>query len=76
METIADLQKKEVIDIKDGTRFGFVYDVELDITNGRIVSLIVPGNNKMLGLFGKAQDYIISWDKIEKIGEDIILVNN
>ena len=33
---IAELQYKEVIDISDGTRYGFVEDVELDPERGAI----------------------------------------
>lgn len=38
---IADLQYKEVIDIADGTRYGFVSDVELDPDRGAIQSIVV-----------------------------------
>ena len=75
METIADLQKKEVININDGTRLGFVYDVEIDINSGKIVSLFVPKNNKMWNMFGKPEDYTIPWEKIKRIGDDIILIS-
>ena len=40
---IAELQYKEVIDISDGTRYGFVEDVELDPERGVIESIVVAG---------------------------------
>jgi len=71
---IADLRCKEVINICNGHRLGFVYDVEIDIITGRVVAIIIPGPCRFLGLFGREDDYIIPWDCITRIGEDIILV--
>lgn len=43
MERIADLQCKEVVNITDGCRLGYVSDVELDILTGKVVAIVVPG---------------------------------
>ena len=75
MVRTSDMKQKEVINISDGKRLGFVYDVEIDLISGTIESVIVPGNGKILGLFGKDNDYIIPWSNIKKIGDDIILVD-
>lgn len=69
-----DLRQKEVINVIDGKRLGYVYDVEIDLMEGKIVSIIIPGDSKILGLFGKNTDYIIPWNNIKKIGMDIIIV--
>ena len=74
METITDLQKKEVINIETGERLGFVYDVDIDLSCGKIASLRIPASSKIFGIFGKTEDYIIPWDNIKKIGNDIILI--
>ncbi len=71
---IADLRNKEVININDGRRLGCVIDVEFNICDGKILSLIAQGDEK-ISLFGKSQGIYIPWCKIEKIGDDIILVN-
>lgn len=71
---IADLRCKEVINICDGCRLGFVGDVELNVVTGCIVALIVPGPCRFFGIFGREDDYIISWERIKRIGDDIILV--
>ena len=42
MEKFSDLQEKEVINICDGRRLGFVGDLELDIPSGKIRTLIIP----------------------------------
>jgi len=70
-----DLRQKEIINTKDGARFGFVSDLELDVEEGRITALVVPGPGRVLGVFGRDQEYRIPWKLITKIGEDIILVD-
>jgi YlmC/YmxH family sporulation protein len=70
---IADLRCKEVINICNGDRLGFVDDVLLDTATGKLIAIIVPGPCKCLGLFGRDDDYIIPWECIVKMGEDIIL---
>ncbi|MGE4549452.1 MAG: YlmC/YmxH family sporulation protein [Intestinibacillus sp.] len=71
---IAELRLKEVINICDGARLGYVGDLEVDIMCGRVVALVVPGPCWFFGLFGRREDYVIPWDAIDKIGDDIILV--
>ena len=75
MERVQNLQKKEVININDGKRLGFLYDIEVDLKTGEIGSIIIPGGYRFFGLFGKGEEYIITFDKIRKIGDDIILVD-
>ena len=71
---IADLRCKEVINLCDGCRMGYVGDVEIDVVCGRVVALVVPGRCRFFGLFGREEDYIIPREEIDKLGEDIILV--
>ena len=70
-----DFKHKEVINIKDGKRLGFVQDVTADLESGVITSIIVPGSNKLLNMFSSNNDIVIPWKSIECIGDDIILVN-
>ena len=72
---VSELRHKEVINIRDGARLGFVCDVELDELEGYVDSIVVPGPAHFFGIFGRDEDYIINWDEIEKIGEGIILVS-
>ncbi len=74
--SINDLKAKEVINISDGVRLGYVSDVEIDLSNGRLVSLVVEGSYKMMGLFGKSADIVIKWENIKKIGSDIIVIES
>ena len=47
-----DFKRKEVINIKDGRRLGFVQDVTADFKTGTIKEIIVPGNTKIFNFFG------------------------
>ena len=69
-----DFKHKEVVNITDGKRLGFVQDVTANLETGIITSIIVPGNSKLFNLFSSGNDIIIPWEKIKCIGEDIILV--
>ena len=69
-----DFKHKEVINITDGKRLGFVQDVTANLESGTITSIIVPGSNKVLNIFSPNNDIIIPWDKIKCIGDDVILV--
>ncbi|MBQ6846576.1 MAG: YlmC/YmxH family sporulation protein [Oscillospiraceae bacterium] len=71
---ITELSCKEVINVCDGTRYGFVNDVEVDCSCGRIISLIVHCRNGIISFFSKKHDVIIPWEAIKRIGDDLILV--
>ena len=70
-----DFKHKEVINIKNGKRLGYVQDVTADLKTGTITSIIVPGNTKFFNLFASGNDIVIPWENITCIGDDIILVD-
>jgi len=70
----SDLRTREVVNILDGKRLGVVDDVEIDLDAGRITAVVVPGGGRLLGLFGKNDEFVIPWDQIKRIGVDTILV--
>jgi YlmC/YmxH family sporulation protein len=72
---INDLKQKEVININDGKRFGFVNDVEIDCMCGKIKKIIIISCKKFLGIFGKELEIQIPWNEIRQIGDDIILID-
>ncbi|MCQ6558255.1 YlmC/YmxH family sporulation protein [Paenibacillus mendelii] len=71
---ISDFQTKDVINIVDGRKLGQVSDLELDLRQGRIDSIVVPNFTKFFGLFGGGTDVVIPWRNIVKIGADVVLV--
>ncbi len=75
MDRFTELRNKEVIDQCECKRLGFVCDVEIDVTCGRVVAIVVPLSGGFMGVFGKCEEIVIGWDDIIRIGDDIILVN-
>lgn len=69
------LQCKEVICIGDGRRLGFVSDVQVEVPQGNILAIVVPGPCRFFGVVGRSDDYLIPWNCIRRIGPDIILVD-
>lgn len=72
--SIHELQKKEVINTRNCVSLGFVMDIEFDAKCGKITAIIVPGPGKICCFFGRETQYVIPWECVRQIGEDIILV--
>ncbi|MEA4815652.1 MAG: YlmC/YmxH family sporulation protein [Lachnospiraceae bacterium] len=75
MESFCSFRQKEVINIKDGYRFGYIIDLEFEVRSGKITRLVLPANNGLFSFFGRDKVYKIPWCAICKIGEDVILVD-
>lgn len=72
---ISELQYKEVVDITDGSRYGFIGDLEIDAESGSVESVVIAGRSRWLGLLGREPDLVFHWSAIKRIGPDIILVD-
>jgi len=74
---ISDLRLLDVVNVKDGRRLGAIKDLDLDLERGVVKGIIVPGPSTSRGFFGsgKSDDYIVPWDRVKKIGVDVILVD-
>ena len=72
---MSDLQSKEIIDISSGRRLGRIVDILVD-TKGNITKLILDKKITKKILSTPKEDIEISWNKIIKIGDDIILVDS
>ena len=69
------IKNKEVINICDGKSMGFVCDIEINLKEGRIEGIVIPGQRGFLNLWGKeSEDYVIKWKDVRTVGEDVILV--
>lgn len=73
--TLGQLRLKEVIGIGDGSRFGYVGDLELNLEDGRVKALVIPGRLRLFGLLGREEDVLIPWESVCRFGEDTILVD-
>ena len=69
-----DFKQKEVISITEGKIVGFVVDVQADFTTGEINAIIVAKTGKLFNSLMSKNRITIPWEKIVKIGEDVILV--
>jgi YlmC/YmxH family sporulation protein len=76
MVKLSELQVKEIIIIDSGRKLGHIHDLEIDTDRGKIVAIIVIPRDKKTSLFGKAEEIIIHWEQIVRIGSDVILVKD
>lgn len=74
MVTISELQVKEIISVENGEKLGYMTDLEIDVDRGRLLSIVIGGKGKMMGILGKDEEIVIPWNSILKIGADVILV--
>ena len=68
-----DLRQLEVINLCGGERLGYPCELEIDVSNANVISIIV-GNRSAFPIFGKKITYAIPWCRIECFGSDAILV--
>lgn len=71
----SDLRRKEVISVADGVKIGYIDDLILDKNGAKVVAFVIFSRFFLFGIFGKREDYIIPWEKIELIGEDAIIIS-
>ena len=67
-----DLHQKEVINIRNAERLGFIYDLEVDLETGQIINLIIPRHRFF---FFRKEDYIIPWHNVVMVGKDLVLID-
>ncbi len=58
----------------DGRKLGRIIDCLIDATCGKILGIIVPGE-RCFAMFRGGEDCYVPWNKIVKIGDDVILVD-
>ena len=69
---LSDMQNKDIINTKAGNNLGRIIDAKIDI-NGKVVYFVVE-EKRLIRKVSRGGDLTISFDKIKKIGEDVILV--
>lgn len=71
-----NIKNKEVINIYDGKSLGFVYDIEINLKEGKIEGIVLPGQRGFFNIFAKeSDDFVIKWKHVKTVGEDVILVD-
>ena len=71
---LCELKQKEVINTCTCKSLGCPVDLEFNYKTGKIESLILPGPGRFCCFWGSESEYIIPWNCICQIGDDIILV--
>lgn len=70
---ISDLQNKSIVDMNTGKNLGKIIDLILD-NKGNILELIIEKKKFFFSIFTK-DNISIKWNNINKIGEDVILID-
>ena len=70
---LSDLQNKDLINIIDGKKIGNIIDARFNVNTGLIEKLIIEPSKSLFSL--KNNTLELNFADINKIGEDVILVN-
>ena len=73
MYAINNLRQMEIIDINSGSKMGYIKDLKVDCEDYRIISILMPTQKS--SWFNKNNSVEIPWEKVKKIGVDVILVD-
>ena len=70
---MSELGGKEIVELSRGVRLGPLRDADLvvDPVSGRIQALVLPTRR---GWWRRAE-LVIPWERVVKVGEDVIVVN-
>lgn len=72
-----DISGKEIVNVKSGTRLGILgqTDLEIDEQTGQIKTFLIS-EYKWFGLKKEGAETKIPWEAVQKIGEDMILIED
>ncbi|WP_055667944.1 YlmC/YmxH family sporulation protein [Desnuesiella massiliensis] len=74
LHSVNNIKMMEVIDVNMGAKLGFIKDIKIDCDNYKILSILIPVQKN--SWFSKLDMLEIPWDKVVKIGVDVILVDS
>lgn len=72
---LSELQRKDIVDIRNGKKIGKIVDVEFDQTNGYMIKFIIEKAHFIKNLFTSSEELTIKFTQIKKMGEDVILID-
>ncbi len=70
---LKELQSKDVVNVVDGNKLGKITDIEIDFDTGKIIDITISKYKNILGIGNS--ELKITWDKIVKLGGEVIIVN-
>ena len=71
--TFTEMSRKTVINVSDGRELGHVCDMVFNNCGG-VIGFVVPGKKSFFKSITSADNIFIPWNRIIKIGSDVILV--
>ena len=72
---LSELEKKDIINIKDGKKIGKIVDVVFDVNNGYMIKFIIESSSILKNIFSSSEEFTIKFSQIKKMGEDVILID-
>ncbi len=75
MVRVSELKNRDVVNVNDGKRLGFISDLVLDVSKGAVKAIIIPQMSRFWFFGGGKEEHVIPWEKIVRVGVDIILVD-
>lgn len=73
MFKVSDLNKRDIVNIVDGSKLGPVKDIHIDVEKGTIEAIILQGSRRFW-LFSSRKDFIVPWGAVKKLGKDAVLI--
>ena len=72
---LSELQKKDIVNIKNGKKIGKIIDVEFDINTGYLIRFVIEKPFFVKNIFNIEEVITIKFTQIKKLGEDVILID-
>lgn len=72
---LSELEKKDIVNLKNGKIIGRIVDAEVDISNGYLIKFIIDSPSIVKSLFSSNETMTIKFSQIKKLGEDVILID-
>lgn len=74
---LSELAGKNIVNIYDGVRLGIVYEPNLTFApeTGKLEKLLVGSKSSLHGIWGDRRQVEIPWETVEKIGQEVVIVN-
>lgn len=72
---LSELQKKDIVNIKDGKKIGKIIDVYFDETSGYMIKFVIEKTHFVRNIFSSTDEIVIKFSQIKKMGEDVILID-
>lgn len=71
-----ELKNREIINVTTGERLGLFgdCDLEFDPNTGKIQKILIPELKGYLSFMSEKKRCSCSWNKIKKIGQDMIII--